>query len=403
MRKQTPAVLALAAALAGCASATGPAIQEVTDPEPAATYVVVDTGQRDCFSDAGLIACPSQGTAFSGQDAQHQGVQAAYRDNGDGTITDLNTGLMWQKTPELNNQSTYVEAVAGAGVLDLAGYSDWRLPSLKELYSLMDFNGNSRSYTLVPYIDTDYFDFAYGDESAGDRVIDAQYWTSNEYVGLVMLGESAVFGVNFADGRIKGYPRDQGRNGSISTHFVRYVRANPEYGINQFQSSGQGAILDAATGLVWQQSDDGVARDWEEALAYCQALALDGSTAWRLPNAKELQSIVDYTRAPDALDSGRRGPALDPLFGITDPESWFWTSTTHLEGPSSSAAVYITFGQATGFMGSGPTLMNVHGAGAQRSDPKSGDPGDYPFGLGPQGDEIRIENQVRCVRASSPT
>lgn len=45
--------------------------------------------------------------------------------------------------------------------------------------------------------------------------------------------------------------------------------------------------------------------------------------------------------------------------------------------------------------------MNVHGAGAQRSDPKSGDAADYPFGLGPQGDEIRIENLVRCVRGGA--
>ena len=43
-------------------------------------------------------------------------------------------------------------------------------------------------------------------------------------------------------------------------------------------------------------------------------------------------------------------------------------------------------------------LVNVHGAGAQRSDPKEGDPADYPFGRGPQGDVIRIYNFVRCVR-----
>jgi hypothetical protein len=42
--------------------------------------------------------------------------------------------------------------------------------------------------------------------------------------------------------------------------------------------------------------------------------------------------------------------------------------------------------------------MDVHGAGAQRSDPKSGDPDAYPTGHGPQGDAIRIYNYVRCVR-----
>jgi hypothetical protein len=46
--------------------------------------------------------------------------------------------------------------------------------------------------------------------------------------------------------------------------------------------------------------------------------------------------------------------------------------------------------------------MNVHGAGAQRSDPKSGDPANWPYGHGPQGDEVRIYNYVRCVRGGLP-
>jgi hypothetical protein len=45
--------------------------------------------------------------------------------------------------------------------------------------------------------------------------------------------------------------------------------------------------------------------------------------------------------------------------------------------------------------------LDVHGAGAQRSDPKSGNPTDYPKGRGPQGDAIRIYNYVRLVRGSS--
>jgi len=44
------------------------------------------------------------------------------------------------------------------------------------------------------------------------------------------------------------------------------------------------------------------------------------------------------------------------------------------------------------------TLMDVHGAGAQRSSPKSGDESRLPKGQGPQGDVLRIHNFVRCVR-----
>jgi hypothetical protein len=42
--------------------------------------------------------------------------------------------------------------------------------------------------------------------------------------------------------------------------------------------------------------------------------------------------------------------------------------------------------------------MDVHGAGAQRSDPKKGDPADFATGHGPQGDAIRIDNFVRLVQ-----
>jgi len=63
------------------------------------SYVVVDTGQNRCYDQSREIACPAKGAPFFGQDAQFQGVQPAYRDNGDGTVSDLNTGLMWQQNP----------------------------------------------------------------------------------------------------------------------------------------------------------------------------------------------------------------------------------------------------------------------------------------------------------------
>ena len=81
----------------------------------------------------------------------------------------------------------------------------------------------------------------------------------------------------------------------------------------------------------------------------------------------------------------------------TDQSSRKWLLAT------GTAAVYVAFGRALGWMQFPPgrgalQLMDVHGAGAQRSDPKSGDPADYPHGRGPQGDVVRILNHVRCVR-----
>jgi hypothetical protein len=375
---------------------------------PAAPYALVDTAQTHCFSDTGqLRTAPRPGQPFYGQDAFYQGAQPSYRDNGDGTISDLNTGLTWQKTPSLNRKMSFADAVANTKTCRLAGHGDWRLPTLKELYSLIDFTG---SVSLRrPYLSTKHFDFRYGDEAQGERLIDAQYWSCTEYVGLTMRGNETVFGVNFADGRIKGYPKVRPRGGGPMLQFVRYVRGNPAYGRNQFVENQDGTVSDLATGLLWAKADSGKPMNWEHALAYCENLTLAGHEDWRLPNAKELQSLVDYTRAPDARDAARRGPAIAPVFQVTDPEAWFWTSTTHLDGRVlGERAVYVAFGQATGFMQDPRTgawqKLNVHGAGAQRSDPKTGDPKDprWVHGHGPQGDEIRILNFARGVRNADP-
>ena len=311
-------------------------------------YIVVDTGQDKCYDNTGEISCPSPRDPFHGQDAQYQGNQLTYQDNGDDIITDLNTGLMWQKTPDFDNKLAWDQTKTYASSLQFAGYDDWRLPTIKELYSLIDFNGNSKAVTPVPYIDTVYFDFEWGDVASGDRLIDAQYLSSTEYVGTTMNGAATAFGVNFADGRIKGYPTETGRDGKPFARYVRCVRGDEDYGINNFMDNDDGTITDLSTGLMWMKADSGKTMNWEEALSYSENLEYGGYSDWRLPNAKELQSIVDYTHAPDATDPSKQDPAIDPIFDITEIESYFWTSTTHLEGPGNSAAVYIAFGQAFG-------------------------------------------------------
>jgi hypothetical protein len=206
-----------------------------------------------------------------------------------------------------------------------------------------------------------------------------------------MNGNFTVFGVNFADGRIKGYPA-LSSSGREMEAFALYVRGNPDYGVNQFTDQRDGTILDLASGLVWQKADSSTPLNWEGALDYCENLSLGGREDWRLPNAKELQSIVDYSRSPQTSGTA----AIDPLFSVSELESWYWTSTTHLD-TSPSNAVYIAFGQAFGLPNG--NLIDVHGAGAQRSDPKSGNPDDYSEGRGTEGqdDQVRIYNYARCV------
>ena len=390
-------------------------------PGLAETYPIVDTGQERCYDDYREIRYPKAGSPFFGQDAQYQGNEPAYRDNGNGTITDLVTGLMWQANP--GAKKTYAQAVAGAAACRTGEYRDWRLPTTKELYSLILFSGMdpdpmSRGTSLQkPFIDTRYFRFQYGKQSEGDRIIDSQWATSTIYVGRVMGHARAMFGVNFADGRIKGYPPDANPRGYTKTFYVLYVRGNSDYGKNDFVDNGDGTVTDGATGLTWIQADSaalqaGSKRDgklnWQQALQWAENLTYAGHSDWRLPNAKELHSIVDYTRSPDTTGSA----AIDPVFVATPIRNeggysdfaHYWSSTSHARRYGASAAVYIAFGRALGFMSAphspfgAKRLLDVHGAGAQRSDQKSGDPAALPEGRGPQGDVVRIYNLARAVR-----
>jgi len=365
------------------------------------TYTIVDTGTKDFYSDTSIISKPSEGQDFYGQDASYSGNQPSYIDNGDGTITDNNTGLIWEK--DMGSKITFEAAATKATSSTLGNYSDWRVPTIKELYSLILFSGKVKGEVAIDFfIDTDYFNQPLGTASIGEREIDAQTWSSTEYVGLTMNADETVFGVNFVDGRIKGYPKYKPNTGATNTMYFRMVRGNTDYGKNKFNNNSDHTISDLATGLMWQQADDGIARDWEESLAYAEELVLGNESDWRLPNAKELQSIVDYTRSPQTTNS----PAINPIFETTeinDPDGnigqypFFWTSTTHLDGANPYAsAVYIAFGEGQGEMNS--TLMDVHGAGCQRSDPKSGNINDYPQFFGPQGDVRYVYNYVRAVR-----
>lgn len=389
----------------------------------AQNYVIAGTNQTTFYDNSVEIAAPSSGEAFYGQNAHYPGNIPSYSDNGDGTVTDNVTGLMWQMSADLNQDGeinvsdkySFHDALNYADTLTLGGFDDWRLPTVKELYSLILFSGIDISgpnpTIFVPFIDDETFGFGYGDESAGERLIDAQYASSTLYVSTTMGGAETMFGVNFADGRIKGYPLTMpGRADKL--FYVKCVRAGQGYGENDFIDNGDGTITDQATGLMWQQDDSGEAKSWEESLEYAENSTFAGYNDWRLPDAKELQSIVDYTRSPATTSSA----AIDPIFNcsqITDEGGninypFYWASTTHVNESETPGhqAVYVCFGEALGWLEEPPmsgnyTLTDVHGAGAQRCDFKTGDPASYPYGFGPQGDVVRINHYVRLVRGNS--
>jgi hypothetical protein len=99
----------------------------------------------------------------------------------------------------------------------------------------------------------------------------------------------------------------------------------------RFTDNGNGTVTDNLTGLIWLKNANraGGTMLWAAALAYCNSLAddaselTDGSVAgdWRLPNVKELQSLIDYGRYNPALPTGHPFTTLQA--------STYWSATTY--------------------------------------------------------------------------
>lgn len=359
------------------------------------TYQIVDTGQVTTFDTTTSITAPATGQPFYGQDAQYNDTQPSYTKSSDGlTVKDNITGLTWQAN-QTGGDIYWTEAQSIPTALNQSnygGYSDWRLPTIKELYSI--WNGS----TGWPYVDTHYFSVPYTSEQELSHAI---VWSSTQYTGLMRStidpnkGAELAFGVNFGTGHIKAYSTSVGPK-----HMVRAVRG-AIYGANNFVDNKNGTISDQATGLMWSQTDSGVGMDWQNALAWTQTKNSEqflGYSDWRLPNTKELQSLVDYTRSAEATLPANVGAAINPLFkttsitneaGVTD-YPYFWTSTS-ARGSSSApfnSAWYVAFGRAVDSSG-----YDLHGAGAIRFDAKI-------RGEQQGQDAERVYNYVRLVRTT---
>jgi hypothetical protein len=90
-------------------------------------------------------------------------------------------------------------------------------------------------------------------------------------------------------------------------------------------------VTDQVTGLVWQKTPDGVARTHSAAATYCADLDLGGQTDWRLPDQRELATIIDHSLNKPAFAA--------PLEGSTGE---YWSGAPYLG--YADAAWYVHFG-----------------------------------------------------------
>ena len=272
----------------------------------ARAFRLPDTGQTRCYSQLGaIITCPSPEDPLA-QDGSYTINPMSFTDNGNNTVTDNNTGLIWQKN---ENSSTYNWHQASGtydatynpsstdvcGSLNLGGRSDWRLPSKKELTTIVNYGIPSPG----PVIDTTYFPSAVADG----------YWSFTTHAGnaseaWVVLFSSGPVGV-IDKGAYYGY--------------VRCVRTGP-LAFGSFLDNGNGTATDRTTGLMWQQGEGGSLSPWSSALDYCEGLDLGGHADWRLPNIREIESLTDVTRYSPAIDT--------IFFPGAHSDNDYWSSTS---------------------------------------------------------------------------
>lgn len=291
-----------------------------------------DTGQTKCYdtSNNEMATCPSPGDPLYGQDGGYQGLQQSftkyvqYNGTGANVTMDNNTGLMWMTdTADTNDdgqinsddQLNRPDAIDYCDGLTYAGYSDWRLPTFFEFFTIFDYGRTN------PAVDTAYF-------SAISSFM-TRYWSSTWSTIFPQWG----IGMDFRYGG-----NDMMRNAS-DKFYVRCVRGDSSF-VHKFTDNGDQTVTDHGTGLMWE-NDSNVTNKrlyWVDALAYCENLTLAGHDDWRLPNIKELMSIVDHTRF---------GPAIDPVFLLAP--SWgagYWTSTTYNFDPREKWMVSFHAGSA---------------------------------------------------------
>jgi hypothetical protein len=180
------------------------------------------SGQTTCYNAAGsVIAC-----AGTGQDGEKQaGANLAYQDNGDGTVTDLDTGLMWEKQSDDNSindrdqlftWATSQSHIAALNTNNFANHNDWRMPNARELLSLVDYG------VANPAIDSSAFHtncFGGCTPSVCSCTAFLAYWTGTTVTNL----PGSAFTVNFSDATVSVTIKN-----AANMAAVRGVRGGPQ-------------------------------------------------------------------------------------------------------------------------------------------------------------------------------
>ncbi len=200
--------ITVTASKAGLSTGNG-IVSGTIQQQGSSNFKLPDSGQTQCYNSSGIeVNC-----AGTGQDGAYDINPMSYTDNLDGTVTDNNTGLMWEQQDDGNTYNWYETSGTYdasynptsqdiCGALTTGSYTDWRLPSKKELMSIVDYSipnpGSKINTTYFPNTNaSNYWSSttgAYNPNNAwyvdfNDGRVDSSYKTYGMYVRCVRGGK----------------------------------------------------------------------------------------------------------------------------------------------------------------------------------------------------------------------
>ncbi len=269
---------------------------------------ITDTGITQCLNNAAaLVACSASDIA--GQDgsrgrdatAATSGnadgrVGFAYADAAGGCIEDRVTGLVWDSNaPAAATQGDAGAQLAAANVAARCGFSDWRLPTVAELMTLVDAGA-----AAAPRIDARF---------AGTP--SAAFWTSNLYIGDPRAAWVVDFNSGAAAFEAVANPLAKAAASRLVRGTTPLTSACDDAAVAHLVDHGNGTVTDSRTGLMWQQCSDGLSgagcatgapaayASFATAMGRATAVNVDvagagrGHADWRVPNRNELASLIN--------------------------------------------------------------------------------------------------------------
>jgi hypothetical protein len=280
--------------------------------------------------------------------------------NSDGTVTHTPTGLVWQacsvgQTWDGTNGTctgtakSYTYANAMKVTSDFAGKTDWRVPNIVELNSIVDLKKYSPAInkSLFPQMPTD-----------GHYITSTIFSDNKLFPNFVWVSKIKEFGQAgwSEDTTYSYYLYDTSTNYVVNSYYesqyIRLVRGqslSTTLRLSDFKDNNDGSVSHLKTGLVWQRC--AVGQTWNnggcdgKSATYTQDSAvkltsdLGGSNDWRLPTYKELLTIIDYSQY---------SPSTNSIVFPDAPSNIFWTSTK--SASSDSYGAIVSFQNGAGYL-----------------------------------------------------